>query len=74
MKLSLNSRPIVLFDPSKKEHRAYYSSFLKTKSWSQCPVRFVVSDARSSENVAAVMQRQLVEHFIMKEFKTAEVA
>lgn len=64
-------RPLVIFDPSKKEHRTHYIEFMKTKTWGKCPVRFAVEGDAQNSNLAYAMQRMLVEHFMAKEFKVS---
>ena len=65
-------RPLVVFDAANKEHRQHYATFLKTRSWGTCPVRFEVkgSDA-SNNNLAFAMQRMLTEYYMAKEFKVS---
>jgi hypothetical protein len=62
-------RPVVLFNPSNKQHRQYYSNFLKEGSWGKCPVRFAVEGDASNNNLAFAMQRMLTEYYIGKEFQ-----
>lgn len=60
-------RPQVVFDPTKKDHRKWAAGFIKTKSWKDCPVRFIVKD--NSLDICNVVQRQLADYYITKEFK-----
>jgi hypothetical protein len=62
----LMTRPQVVFDPKNKDHRKWATEFLHTKSWKNCPVRFLVND--TSLDYVAVMQRQLITYYADKEF------
>lgn len=64
--LDVARRPVTLFDPKNKQHREWVSEFLQTQAWSHCPVRFVVLD--DSISTFAVIQRQLTDYYIKKEF------
>jgi hypothetical protein len=69
MLLDHAQRPLVIFNPALKEHRAHYANFLKTNTWGKCPVRFAVDGPDgSNNNLAYAMQRMLTEHYITKEF------
>ncbi len=61
-------RPQVIFDPTNKDHRKWVSDFIKNRTWRNCPVRFIVAD--NSLELANVMQRQLVQYYTSKEFKS----
>ena len=69
MFLDTVARPLVVFDPSNKEHRSHYSKFLKENTWGHCPVRFAVPGFSSDNNLAYAMQRMLVEYYVNSEFK-----
>ena len=60
-------RPQVMFDPTNKDHRKWAASFIKNRSWRECPVRFLVND--NSLELVNVIQRQLVQYYTNKEFK-----
>ena len=64
--LELHGRPYTVFDPANKEHRRYYSEFVKTASWGACPVRFVVPEDHG--DLVTMIQRSLVKHYVNKEF------
>jgi hypothetical protein len=67
MRMRLQQRPWTLFDPANKEHRAYFNAFLKTQSWSECPVQWVITD--SSNDVVHHLSRILLEYYTSVEFK-----
>ena len=69
MILSTAARPLVIFNPAEKAHREHYATFLKTKSWGSCPVRFAVDGDAQNNNLAYAMQRKLVAYYMAKEFK-----
>jgi hypothetical protein len=64
--LELAGRPFVLFDPSNKDHRAYYHQFVKTNSWGHCPVRFVVPDGYG--DLVSMIRIVLIDYYVNKEF------
>jgi len=64
--LELHSRPFVAFDAANKEHRNHYHTFVVTKSWGSCPVRFLVPDDHG--DLVTMMQRALIEYYTVKEF------
>lgn len=65
-KLQLLHRPWVVFDPHNKDHRRYYSDFVKFATWGRCPVRFVMDD--DSNDLITMIQRKLVEYYVEREF------
>lgn len=67
-KLEYYSRPLVAFDAHNKEHRRHYYTFRQTMSWGKCPVRFIVPD-ESGWDLISMIQRQLLEYYVDKEFK-----
>ena len=69
MMLHSAARPMVIFNPADKTHRAHYAEFLKRKSWGNCPVRFAVEGDDGTSNLAYAMQRKLVAYYMAKEFK-----
>lgn len=69
MILASTARPLVMFDPTNKEHRNHYATFLKRNSWGHCPVRFAVEGDAQNNNLAYAMQRKLVAYYMAKEFK-----
>lgn len=64
--LQLKMRPWAEFDPNNKDHRKWYSEFLKFGNWSRCPVRFV--DPTDCGNLAMAMQASMVRFYASKEF------
>lgn len=66
MQIRLHQRPWAKFDPTNKDHRAYFNAFLKTGSWSDCPVQWVITD--SSNDVVHHLSRILLEHYTGAEF------
>ena len=67
--LQLMMRPWVEFNPKDYEHRKWYAEYVRTKSWSHCPVRFV--DPNDCGNLAMSMQRTLLEYYSKQEFKSS---
>ena len=65
-------RPLELFDPSNKVHRQHYANFLIHGTWGKCPIRFGVEDDMLNNNLAAAMQRMLVEYYMEKEVDGVE--
>lgn len=72
-RLEYFSRPLVAFDPKNKEHRRFYFEFVKSHSWGHCPVRFIVPD-ESGWDLISMIQRQLLEYYVHKEFDRYEPA
>jgi hypothetical protein len=64
--LELSGRPYTVFDPANKQHRRYYSEFVKTVSWGTCPVRFLVPDDHG--DIITMIQRSLVKYYVEREF------
>ncbi len=67
-RLEYYNRPLVAFDPTNRQHRAYYHQFLITRAWGRCPVRFICPDEHGPEGLVGVIQRQLLEYYARKEF------
>jgi len=67
-RLEYYNRPLVAFDPSNKEHRAYFHQFLLTRAWGRCPVRFICPDEHGPEGLVGIVTRQLVDYYTRKEF------
>ena len=67
-KLEYYSRPLVAFDPYKKEHRKYYAEFLEYGGWGRCPVRFICPD-EVGMSLPDIIRQQLVCYYVEKEFK-----
>ena len=69
--LTIALRPVVQFDPNNQNHRLWVSEFLQKRTWSHCPVRFVVLD--DSTSTFSVIQRQLTQYYTNQEFGKVEV-
>jgi hypothetical protein len=67
-RLQLHGRQFMVFDPSDKQHRKWFADFNKNRSWSRCPVRFVVNDDHG--DLVTQIQRELIQHYVDKEFKS----
>jgi hypothetical protein len=65
-KLNQYIRPAVIFNPNNKDHRAYFSEFLKTSSWKNCPVQFYISD--ESLDLIYFIQKSMITYYIEQEF------
>jgi cytochrome c oxidase assembly protein Cox11 len=68
LKMRIYQRPWALFDPADKKHRAYFDKFLKTQSWKDCPVQWVIADD-FSRDVVHHISKVLLEHYTSIEFK-----
>ena len=66
-RLSLFGRPWTIFNPANKDHRRWYYRFVKTSSWGDCPVRFVVPEDHG--DLVTMIQRSLVAHYVQSEFE-----
>lgn len=66
LRMSLHQRPWALFDPKNKDHRAYFNSFLKTRSWRDCPVQWIIGD--DSQDIVHYISKVLVTHYASAEF------
>ena len=69
-KLSLYGRPHVIFDVNNADHRKYFFDFVKSTTWCNCPVRFVLEDQGQADFVAT-MQRRVLEYYMAREFTKA---
>jgi len=70
-KLSFFGRPWVVFNAGNRQHRNWYAEFQRTSTWSKCPVRFYSDD--ESGDLIAMIQRQLIEYYTNREFKSIKV-
>lgn len=68
--LYLRARPIVAFDVNNVEHRRYYRQFIETRSWGQCPVRFMVESLNT--DLLSHINREMLDWYIRCEFKNAK--
>lgn len=66
-RLQLFGRPWVVFNPVNRDHRKWFAEFQKSGTWGRCPVRFVVNDDHG--DLLTMIQRDLIEHYVGKEFK-----
>ena len=66
--LSLNLRPLTVFDASDNSHREYYAEFVRRRTWGYCPVRFVI-EGNAQTDLVTHIERCLVDYYTMKEFK-----
>ena len=65
-RLSLYGRQWVVFDAQNKQHREWFAEFQSRKSWSRCPVRFIVDDENG--DLLTMIQRRLIEYYTDQEF------
>lgn len=70
-RLEFYNRPLVAFDPHKKEHRTHYAEFLKRGGWGQCPVRFIVPED-SGGDLISMIKNSLIAYYIEREFNIKE--
>lgn len=49
-----------------------FREFQKTKTWANCPIRFVCNEGSDASIMLGVMQRQLLEYYTIKEFGKTE--
>jgi hypothetical protein len=61
----LSKPATVVFDPSKKEHRAAARAYLKRKAWVDCPLRFAHDPAYGS--VASQIESKLLGWYVQQE-------
>jgi hypothetical protein len=65
-RLDYIGRPWTAFNAENKQHRKWFAEFQRNKTWSRCPVRFIVSDEHG--DLVTLIQRQLIEHYVDREF------
>lgn len=65
-RLAFYGRPWVVFDAKNKEHRRWFAEFQARKSWSHCPVRFIIDDENG--DLLTMIQRRLIEYYTDQEF------
>jgi len=70
-RLSLHSRPFVVFEPANKDHRKWFAEFNRSSKWGDCPVRFVVED--DNGDLVTMIQRRLIQYYVSREFTPAVV-
>lgn len=66
------SRPWAKFNPTNRDHRQWFSEFLKNNSWGHCPVRFMMDD-EGGANLVGLMHNRLIEYYINQEFGQIKV-
>jgi len=71
LKSLLHSRPFATFDANNKKHRMYYYTFLETRTWSKCPVQFMI-EAPYTE-LPHEINNKLVSYYFEKEFGKKKV-
>lgn len=62
----LNRRPYASFDANNKMHRNEYYKFLKTNTWSKCPVQFMIEVPYTE--LPHEINNKLVDYYFEKEF------
>lgn len=62
----LVGRPWVIFDAANRHHRKWYFQFQETRSWGNCPVRFILPGEEG--DLVSMVNRQLIEYYTKKEF------
>jgi hypothetical protein len=66
-RLLFHGRPWVVFDADNKDHRTWFAEFSKNRTWSRCPVRFVIAEEHG--DLVTLIQRKLIQYYVNKEFK-----
>lgn len=64
--LAFHGRPWTVFDAGNREHRKWFAQFQAKNTWSNCPVRFIVSDDHG--DLITMIQRRLIDYYTTKEF------
>ena len=67
-RLQLHGRQFMVFNANNKEHRKWFADFNASRKWGNCPVRFVLNDAHG--DLITQIQRELIQFYVDKEFKT----
>jgi hypothetical protein len=57
----------VAFDATNKQHRRWFAEFTRKRTWSKCPVRFIVPD--DGGGLLTLIQQRLIAFYVDKEFK-----
>ena len=70
-RLAFYGRQWTVFDPYNKEHRQWFAEFQQRRSWSHCPVRFIVDDDHG--DLLTMIQRKLIEYYTDQEFGKEQV-
>jgi len=64
--LEYHGRPWAAFDASNSQHREWFAQFQKLKTWSRCPVRFIITDDHG--DLITMIQRRLIDYYVGQEF------
>ena len=65
-RLAFFGRPWVVFDARNKAHRQWFAEFQHYRSWSHCPVRFIIDNENG--DLLTMIQRRLIDYYTDKEF------
>jgi hypothetical protein len=60
-----------VFDAYNKQHREWFAEFQTHRSWSRCPVRFIIDNENG--DLLTMIQRRLIEYYTDREFGKAQV-
>jgi hypothetical protein len=69
-RLAFFGRPFVSFDAANSDHRQYFAEFNKFRTWSRCPVRFIIPDEHG--DLITMIQRRLIQYYVDQEFRTGD--
>ena len=69
-KVNLQNRPIVAFDPNKKEHRKIFFDAMKYRTWGRSPIRFWLEE--DNYNLIDQIQKKLARFYMAREFGSFE--
>ena len=64
--LEYHGRPWAAFNASDPQHREWFAQFQKLKTWSRCPVRFIITDDHG--DLITMIQRRLIDYYVGQEF------
>lgn len=70
-RLAFFGRPWVVFDAYNRQHREWFAEFQNRRSWSRCPVRFIIDDENG--DLLTMIQRRLIEYYTDQEFGKEQV-
>ena len=62
---AFRKKETVHFDPTNEMHRRHYHDFMTSNKWTNCPMKFIVSEVGNSN---AIMHRMLLEYYMKQEF------
>ena len=65
-RLALYGRQWTVFEAKNKQHRQWFAEFQQRRSWSNCPVRFIIDDENG--DLLTMIQRRLIEYYTDQEF------